>query len=215
MKAPEPNGINVAGDNNMFCAADALRWYHPASNTCMLSLPALHRQEVVTDDRGSRYPEGIQFTRCSLDFWWRDGREEIIRYSGDPRNSYLCTACQSMSVVLEEAISQCDIRWESLLSKDAAHLEPCFAARTERADRMCFVLFYERLPWHIIQLQSCVMLVHLPRGMLSPPPKTTLSPPPPPAPNETPYLLPLLCGMHTNRETGEGRQTESLEPSLA
>lgn len=80
------------------------------------------------------------------DFWWRDGREEIIRYSGDPQNSYLCTACQSMSVVLEEAISQCDIRWESLLSKDAAHLEPCFAARTERADRMCFVLFYERLP---------------------------------------------------------------------
>lgn len=92
----------------MFCAADVLQRYHPASNTCVLSLPALHRQEVVTDDRGSSYPEGIQFTLGSLDFWWQDGSREIIRYSGDPQNSYLCTTCQSLSVVLEEALSQCE-----------------------------------------------------------------------------------------------------------
>lgn len=113
------NNIKVSGENSMFCAADALRWYHPAGNTCALSLPALDRQEVVTDDRGSSYPEGIHFTRCSLDFWWKDGSEEIIQYSGDPQNSYLCTTCQSLSVVLKEAISQCecDSRWSPCCQK--------------------------------------------------------------------------------------------------
>lgn len=60
----------------------------------------------------------------------------------------------------------------------------------------------------IVPLQSCVMPVHLPWGI----PWHPLL-----ASNETPYLLPLLLGMHTNRETGEGRQTEpwrSVEPSL-
>ena len=57
-------------------------------------------------------------------------------------------------------------------------------------------------------------------------PGNSLTAPPPrhpskqhsPAPNETPCLLPLLWGMHTNRETAEGRQTEPqrpLEPSPA
>lgn len=99
--------------------------YHPASNTCVLSLPAPHRQEVVTDDGGSSYPEGIIFTPRSLDFWWRDGSEEILLYSGEPQNSYLCTTCQSLSEVLKEAISQweCYDQMKFLLSEDAAHLE--------------------------------------------------------------------------------------------
>lgn len=111
IKAPEPNGINIAADSDMFCAADVLQWYHPARNTCMLSLPAPHRQEVVTDDRGSCYPEGILFTRCGLDFWRQGGKEEIFRCSGDPQNSHHYITCQSLSVVLKEVVSQSDIRW--------------------------------------------------------------------------------------------------------
>lgn len=49
-----------------------------------------------------------------------------------------------------------------------------------------------------------------PRNSLTAPPQNNTPTPPtptPPSPNETPYLLPLLCGMHTNRETGEGIQS--------
>lgn len=212
MEAPEPNGINGARDNDMFCAADALQWYHPARSTCTLSLPAPHRQEVVTDDRGSCYPEGILFSRCSLDFWWRDGRE-IIRYSGDPQNSYLCSTFQSVSVVLKEAISQCDIRWNPMCQKTQATWSQSAKLWPERTDLTWLRSFWVAPMMHnsaSILCDDCDAGASAPRNSLTPPPHppTTL----PPAPNETPYLLPLLCGMHTNRETGEGRQTEPQRP---
>lgn len=55
------------------------------ASTCTLSLPAHHRQEVVTDDRGSSYPEGIR--SILLQHGPLDGSEEIIQYSGDPQSS--------------------------------------------------------------------------------------------------------------------------------
>lgn len=39
-----------------------------------LSLSAPPRQEVVTDDRGSRSLGGHPFPSCGLEFWWQDGR---------------------------------------------------------------------------------------------------------------------------------------------
>lgn len=60
---------------------------------------------------------------------------------------------------------------------------------------------------------SILMMVHLPEEFGDRPPFTKQRPHPPQLnPNETPCLLPLLWGMHTNRETGEGRQTEPRRP---
>lgn len=206
MEAPEPNGINGARDNDMFCAADALQSYHPARSTCALSLPAPHRQEVVTDDRGSCYPEGILFSHCSL-----DGRE-IIQYSGDPQNIYFCSTSQSVSVLLKEAISQCDIIWNPLCQKTQATWSRSVRFGTENTG-LTWLLWLLLAPMMhnsaSILCDDCDAGASAPRNSLTPRPQTT---PPPPAPNETPYLLPLLCGMHTNRETGEGRQTEAQRP---
>lgn len=176
IKSTEPNNVKVSGENIMFCAADALQWYHPASNTCVLSLPALHRQEVVTDDRGSSYPEGIHFTHCRLDFWWQDGSEDIIRSSGDPRNSYLCTTCQLLSAVLKEAISQCEcyIRWSPCCQK----MQPTWSTFCCRSKP---------------ELTSCISpapMMHFSVSVLCDAGASALRnslTPLPPVPNETPY----------------------------
>lgn len=56
IKAPKEG--RVGQDDNVLRAPDTSRSYHPARSTCMLSLPAHDRQEVVTDDRGSGYSRG-------------------------------------------------------------------------------------------------------------------------------------------------------------
>lgn len=70
-------------DDKALCATDTSRSYHPACSTCMLSLPAHDRQEVMTDDRGSGYPRGNLFLQPGL-LGGGTEVEEIIRHSREP-----------------------------------------------------------------------------------------------------------------------------------
>lgn len=70
-------------DDNTLRAPDTSQSYHPARSTCMLSLPAHDRQEVVTDDRGSGYPRGNLFLQPGL-LGGGTEVEEIIRHSREP-----------------------------------------------------------------------------------------------------------------------------------
>lgn len=176
------------GEIACFVLLDALQWYHPASNTCVLSLPALHRQEVVTDDRGSSCPEGIHFTPLS------GGKTEVRRSfgtRGDPRNSYLWTTCQSLSAAPKEAISQCEcyVGWSSCCQKTQSTWSTfcalrhtsfgncVFLQKQKRIDLMCFTCS------HFAASTLCdVMPVHLPRGIHWLPPLQPLQNNTPPRP---------------------------------
>lgn len=48
---------------------------------------------------------GHPFPSCGLEFWWWDGREEMILYPGDPGNSHLCGTCQSVMLLGNRSLS--------------------------------------------------------------------------------------------------------------
>lgn len=73
----------VGQDDNALPAPDTSQSYHPARSTCMLSLLAHDRQEVVTDDGGSGYRRGNLFLQPGL-LGGGTEVEEIIRHSREP-----------------------------------------------------------------------------------------------------------------------------------
>lgn len=216
----------------------------PCSDTTRLAAPACCHYLLIADRKWWQMTEEVATQRESIfpaAAWTFSGKEEVRRsFSTQGILKTAISAHLSVIASSSKAIPQCACYVEPSSCCEKTHptwstfplwntswhtsLRNCCGAMfcsiddNENCSRVLFALFH-LLPCYIVEFQPCVMLVYLPWGIyLLPPLHPPLQNNTPLAPNETPYLLPLLEGMNTNRETGEGRQTEPqrpLEPSSA
>ena len=218
------------------CGVFSCCW-RPCGDTTRLATPACCHYLLFTDRKWWQMTEEVATQRESILHRPPPGllvaetevRKETIRYSGGaegPRNSYLCATCQSLSGALKGSYLS------ARTLKDAAHLEHFWTLRhvvmhvIRKWICFCHTTRKKKTKNNTAPVMHYSASILCDAGASAPGNSLTAPPPPPPhpskqhspAPNETPCLLPLLWGMHTNRETAEGRQTEPqrpLEPSSA